>query len=298
MIPLDEVFKDGVDATMIDLWQQCRRKFYNRIIRGLDSMYSSVSTEFGHAIHVALEGYLRGTLSQEQTIEAFKETYLDKLTDERRTEERGIALLKAYFKAFPREGEIWDVLAVEEPFRMDIGAKVPYCGRVDLVVQERDTRVIMVVDHKTTTAWGDFYVDGYQISTQVDGYILHTAEKYGSCDGMVLNVLVSSKATPRCERFRVYRTAEQLEFWKTGTRYVVDEMVDFVREHYPAGEEEGSVKEKYPLSRGRCRDYNAKCVYFDLCRFCDNLDIASSGFTKRGWTPFRKGDNSLKEVKS
>lgn len=285
-IPLETVFGDGVDGTMIDNYQRCKRLYFNRMVRGLDHVEPSVAIQFGKSVHTVLESYYRGECDESRALDLWRESYQDKETDERRSTERGIALLKEYFRVYPKETEPWEVLEVETPFKLDIGATVPLCGRRDLVVRDTLDGTVWVVDHKTTTQWGDFQEEKYAIHTALDGYILGVMEKFGRCDGGIINVLVTSKTKPRIERLKVLRTKEQLEYWKRTTVGVIDEMVRHTTLWYPKGGDESGIDLGWPLSRGRCTDFNSKCAFHDLCRYCDNPDVAKGDFVVRAWTPF------------
>jgi len=285
MIPFGDIFKDGVDGTMIDLWQQCKRKFYYRIVCGYDVKEVAPPLSFGSSVHKALEGYLDKDrlLTPEQSIKVFEDDYIDRGLDSRRTTEKGIRLLKEYFAVFPRETDLCEILEVETPFKMDIGAPVPFSGRPDALIK-KGNGTIWVRDYKTTTSYGDTYREQFDMHSAIDGYMLNTMRRFGSCEGTQINVLVTYAASkPKVERFDVTRTREQLEFWREDVVRIIRDMVSFVELFY-------DDKHAFNLSRARCKDYNSKCMFYDVCQFCDNQSLIKGEYVENRWSPFTVGE--------
>jgi len=283
MIPFKDIFKDGVDGTMIDLWQQCRRKAYYRLVCGYDMKEVSPALGFGTCIHKSMEGYLKNELTPEQAIKLFEQIYNDLGLDNRRTTEKGVRLLKEYFSTFPKETDLCKILDVEVPFKMDIGAVVPFSGRPDALLK-KDNGTVWVRDYKTTTSYGDTYRDNFDMHSALDGYMLNTIQRFGSCEGAEINVLVTYAASkPKVERFDVTRTREQIEFWREDVVRIIKDMVSFVELFY-------DDKHAFNLSRGRCKDFNSKCMFYDVCQFCDNQSLIKGEYRENRWSPFTVGE--------
>ena len=280
LIPIDQIFKDGIDGTMISYWP-CKRKFYNRFVRGLDTPQVSSSIRFGQAVDRVLEGYFKRELDEKQAIEAFSEIYEDKGDDDRRTTERGATILKLYFQQFPRDTETFEILEIQEPFKLDIGAMVPFCGKPDMVVKDRISGDVLPFDNKTTTFYGDNFRDKFEIDTSTEGYIYYCRKKYGGSFRARFNVLIPQKTKPRCDRFDISKSDEQIAFWEKRTRRVIDEITRLVTDHY-------DDVDAFTLADSRCTDFNSRCMYFDLCKYCDKTELIEGDFTQRVWSPFNK----------
>lgn len=264
MIKPEVLIENGLSGSTIDLFQQCKRKYYNSKVRGLKKPGKSIALVFGEMIHDALEHYQK-ELSEEQVIDRFMDTYGPEYQgeDERRSVDAGIKLLREYFKNFPKEHEPYEYICLEEEFQIDVGAVLPFRGRIDAVVKDKQTGNIYVVEYKTTSMLPANYFDRYELSSAIDGYILYARQKYGRCDGVLVVGLMCSKTKPRVERQIIVRTEEQIKEWLADIRKIAVELKsDLMFLH--------DEMDSWTRSRGRCYDYMVPCEFFELCMYCEN----------------------------
>jgi len=177
---------------------------------------------FGSAVHEVLAEYYRSLaqgvrLSGEHLKESFEKHWSERAaekdfirykegTDYRSYMAQGKEMLAVFAAQVPVEN--CEVLAVEEPFSMDLeGLPVPLIGIYDLVIED-SSGVITIVDHKTSaksysTAQVDqnFQMTVYQAAAKGNGF----AEREIL---LRLDCLIKTK-TPKFEQYYTVRSQEE-----------------------------------------------------------------------------------------
>lgn len=193
----------------LSTFKACALKYKLRYIDGLELRDAARNTHhlvYGAAIHSGLEviyNHRAETPPQDHSstrvgclmkaTEVFAEGYPTQLdpSDKAKTQENGIRALALYVERWREEDRKWKVLEVEGPgalsYMLDSGLNELHC---DLVMENLEHGGIYVMDHKTTTkALGPWYWDQYSPNSQITGYIDYVQQKYGACDGFIINAI-------------------------------------------------------------------------------------------------------------
>lgn len=208
----------------------CPRSFELEVLQGLKRRVTERPFGFGHAMHEALELHYRGASLADvlSRIQAWREEAAAKVSacpDPGYTVEDLDAdaalvtdMVTRYVEAFPDDLERYEVLAVEQPFIVPIGQRLAngtlrtdatyaYAGVFDLVVRDRRTRQVFVVDHKSTvsTDLASFEADVEAAgSGQRIGYVYAARFFWPETVGIVYNVLRKKApariATVQCKK--------------------------------------------------------------------------------------------------
>lgn len=185
MKPLSQPYSNSYIASFERCHLAC---FYENEInlRRSDSDASGHHLAFGGAVHKGLEVlYSGGTMQAAQ--QALQEAYPVQLDpdDLAKTAEHGCFTLEKYWEHYNGDKQ-WKIIEVVEQrqFRDDGFGIKP-----DLVVEDENGN-LLVVDHKTTGAYlnADYFTQ-YDPNAQITHYVHWAREKYGHCDGFVVNVL-------------------------------------------------------------------------------------------------------------
>lgn len=107
-------------------------------------------------------------------------------TDRAKTQENGVLMLAQYVHRWREEDRNWRVLSVET---LDLESETGLDAlKLDLVVENIEHGGIYGVDHKITgKALGPWFWDRFNPNSQITSYIDHVQEKYGSCEGFIIN---------------------------------------------------------------------------------------------------------------
>ena len=169
-------------------FKRCRWKWWMEFEETLKPKTDVPPLRFGSLIHMALADYYKkGVRRGPNPAESFLRHYdaeakaqgefgfrVDDLEqDEVWAEARdlGYAMLEHYVKHWGRDDE-WEVLVTEQPFQQIV--KAPngnplfwYVGTLDLIIRNRRTGRIHIVDHKTAKAIQVMYLS---LDSQATGY--------------------------------------------------------------------------------------------------------------------------------
>lgn len=103
-----------------------------------------------------------------------------------KTRENGVAAIAAYVTRWKEEDKRWKVLSCETLDNQDDGFVV----KLDLVVQDLATEQILGIDHKVTGKYLNYdYWANYEPDSQVIEYVRFIKERYGYCDGFIINAI-------------------------------------------------------------------------------------------------------------
>lgn len=138
--------------------------------------------QYGTWCHKILERYAKGQLPLIAMAEAYENGYDTAVTKPwppfpkgmpEKYYEQGLN----YFESFDGFGEQYEILSVEEKFELDIGG-YPFIGLADLVLKDKDTGEITVVDHKSkSSSTMDKDLPTYRRQLYI--YAAYVKKKYG-----------------------------------------------------------------------------------------------------------------------
>lgn len=141
---------------------------------------------FGAAGHEAIRAlYETGdiVLAQEMLRAAYP-VQLD-VADLAKTADNGCFTIEKYWEEYDKDRD-WEVLSVEEK---DL-TEDDFTVKLDLVVRDIRNGDILGVDHKFTGRYLNYDFFGqFNPNSQVTHYVRYIKEKYGRCDGFVINAI-------------------------------------------------------------------------------------------------------------
>lgn len=173
-----------------------------------------------------------------------------------------------------------DSVAGMSPLRVST-LHIHYIGRIDAIL--RDSNLLWVADHKTSSRGGKEFVDAFRLSRQTLGYAWAGQKLLGEpVAGCILNALVIKPPTQKLfnntdlERHTFFYSQDLLAEWENGMRHVVADLVGcLVRGYFP----QHALSFKSPCSL--C-DYNENCPLPLKDR---PADLASALYQNVTWSP-------------
>lgn len=216
---------------------------------------------FGKAGHASLESIYRdGDIEKAKA--AFGPLYPTQIdtADLAKTADNWVYTLDKYVQHYDGDKQ-WRVVAVEA---MD-HTEDDYAVKLDLVVEDKRSGDILGVDHKITGRYlnADFWNE-FNPNSQVTQYFRYIKEKYGRCDGFLINAIGMRY------RQRAYK-GEPAGFW------CAFERATFNRTEQQIAQEQES--KQYWINR--IEDAKATGVWglnTSSCRFCSFRPLCAAGW--------------------
>jgi hypothetical protein len=250
----------------------CLAYFYLRHIRGIVPEEPQLPLIFGSAIHAALAEKYRGKGFRDMC-RAFDEVWLEGSQgrkDAKRNAARGLAILTAYQKRYPKEQ--FEVLCVEESFMVPVG-QLALVGVIDLVAKMGSQ--ILVIDHKTSSSLSPYYWLPYLTTADYQGaaylYAVSTLMRVEAKTFVPNVLLVNDKREEFERRFCTYYDQaafqKQLLHWHKALLWHHSENC-------------------WPKNPKFCNRW-AKCSYAGMCEVypdVTNVDLIS-GYRIEHWDP-------------
>ena len=154
-----------ISFSEFSLFKQCGHKHLVQKYLGIDQEPPSIHLYFGNAIHEAIEKTFEDQFSTEKRIEHFKSTFRKDMkenmadTPEINDLDDFTAQGENILKILDVNGLLEDheVISVEEPLYEQIFGDFYFKGFIDLVLRNRKTGRIIIIDWKTSTAAWDMY---------------------------------------------------------------------------------------------------------------------------------------------
>ena len=264
-----------LDYTTISDFLVCRRKFYWRHVRNLVPKVKSTALMFGGAWHKAMEAYW----TEGDAIKVFTEEYgeVDVPLGDKRSLERGLKILADYMKRYPVDS--FEILASEGSHGVEFERIIPdpqlpeeisvwYYGKMDKVI--RWNGGVYVMEHKTTSQLGYGFFSQFALNHQVDGYIYLCKDKYGECNGVLVDAVLIAKVKMNCMRDVATRTEEDGKEFEVELDCIVQN-IRWAIEH-----------ESYPMNKSLCQ-YYGECAYRDLCLYHGDERVIEGRYRESVW---------------
>ncbi len=175
-------------------WNTCRRKYFNTYVLGFEPRKKSKALAIGIISHDALAAFYRIRKeggSVEEARQASDELLIDYLNN--KASEFGLdrilmvkRVIGAYHDYYGEDAN-WEILAVEEAFYLALEAGIDMPMRLDLLVRERSSDKVRLVDSKLTY---NFYQPIQEnLNPQFPKYIATLASKGIYVDSVLTNQL-------------------------------------------------------------------------------------------------------------
>lgn len=147
---------EHVSASQLDTYLSCQRKWWLDKIGSEPAVGSSASQELGTAVHACIENFLLGNGELDHPL-LMVNTFVRQVKAMQNVE-----------------------LLIEHEFVLDDGVKVRK-GFIDLVIVDRERKVIEIWDHKTTKSWRYAKTaDELRVNPQGQFYVLAVYEQFGA----------------------------------------------------------------------------------------------------------------------
>ncbi len=221
--------KDGkwfINSSSVEVLQSCYRKGEYLFEHGLRSE-SSKAQAFGTLIHKVLARWyempsdLRNADTMTGIYEAeWKVANYTPEDDSPKTHKNGLATMLKYADVFKAD-DLQVVLdqagkpMVEWSFEFELAPDIVYFGTVDMVVKDKNTDKIYVLDHKTTSALGVQFNNSWNPNHQITGYIWAISQAGFECDEALIQGIQVMKTKQEVCRVPTRRTQENFQDWKS-----------------------------------------------------------------------------------
>lgn len=189
------------------------------------------------------------------------------------------------------------VLGIEQPFAVPLDPTDPtlfYVGRLDKEFEYR--KQVYVGEHKTTTSYkkgGPFrsdFIDGFAVSSQIDGYVYALRSKYRErAAGVWIDGALVHKTVHDGFRFvPETRSDEVLDSWLWETMIWTDGIKGNMAALEERKHDDTPYLAAFPRNTNSCLQYG-RCPFLDICRVIANpakLDAPPLGYKIEKWSPF------------
>lgn len=275
------------DNSAIDCFLKCRKMYYWRMVRNLDTKTTAPALDFGRAIHEAMDVYYMEGLAK--ALDKFREIYKDREGEELRTVENGVKALEWYAKVYANEP--FKVLGKPEVgFVFPIGDHL-WGGRMDLPV-EWDGQ-LWIMEHKTTGYLNSNYFKQFTLDRQVTSYVVGAEAYLGrKCAGCIINCIEvwkelkrptvkSKKPEDHFVRDPMIRSQLLKDRFKLDVQRIIRDILwcEKENEFYNADKKD------------TCFSYNYDCPYKMLCQYGEDSKTLERDFVERKWEPYKGVDN-------
>lgn len=189
--------KKTVSHSQFSNWWTCPYKWYRDYILHEKTFEDSVHMSFGTGVHEAIQLYLK-TLFEIGEKEAATIDVVKTFTEafKRELEKKKIAHTQTDFDSFVNDGrniltefrnnqkfyfprDKWDLLTIEEEIKEDILNNTCLTGKLDLVLREKMSGDIRIVDIKTSgRGWSNFDKEEFAKTSQLVLYKALYSKKY------------------------------------------------------------------------------------------------------------------------
>ena len=186
---------------------------------------------FGHKIDKparqgALEAIRQFATARRDVLQALPE-------EDKRSLASGIRILRAYFKRYHDDGlevarDKFGIPYIERSFSFPIveleNLQINYFGTIDVILQNKETGVLMVADHKTTASLGSEFYNRCKPNYQYTGYVLGAREALGlNTNLFMINGIQTAKTKTEFARQVTERTDDDFAELKKAVAWRVHE---------------------------------------------------------------------------
>jgi hypothetical protein len=307
------------DATKIQTFMRCPRKYFFEYVLGWKSTNPSVHLVFGEAWHLAMEKLLIDGYSMENTVEAYKlfeECYREQFppimdpSNGVKIPSNALRALFLYIDHF--EHDNFEVLWTEIAGSVLVGENRVVHFKMDTIAKDKDGKIFSL-EHKTSTRFSVQWADQWRQKMQVGVYshVLHCLYSKGDILGIKINGAfitnpprMKKDGTPYANdndctfvRVPIQKSMLAMEDWLVQVNSWLDR-IDGEFRQLEKSSPSNSVLKAFPKQTEACTDYGG-CPFRDYCSAWPNplrhLDNPPAGFKEEHWDP-RKNVEKAKKV--
>ena len=158
------------------------------------------------------------------------------------------------------------ISANELPFVVDIGADLPFAGRIDAVVQMKTGRDKWALDYKTTSEISARYFANFENAPATVGYTL--ALKTVLCSladdvqGLIIEAVRVSPSRAESQSYYAFVNSHQIEMFIENMKYIAEDIL------------KSNEKGEWRQDMAACAPYS---MFGQPGRFCEYKDICTIG---------------------
>lgn len=272
VLPETEAIIRHINQSELVTFLRCRRKWNYGYVRGLESPGYQTNLETGSAVHAGLQAHYRG----EDPFDAMTDywtPWLHTLEDGNPQLEKDIKLsgimMEGYLEWLEETGNdaYLTPVAIEEKVEYLIRPDVTLHGTLDLVMRDQEGRLILI-DHKTTAAFGALTDRRLQMNFQLQTYAVLCEEFFGEAPaGAELNMLRKVQRTAASKPpFYMRESVKFNKFQLAAHRKTIDAILtDLFRVEREIAL--GNEAAAYPIVDGDC---SWKCPFLSVCPMADD----------------------------
>ncbi len=292
-------FPPAIDNTMRTAWDSCQRKFLLSHIYNLRSGSPSMHLVFGSSYAKGLETARLEYYKERNTdqVDYLGKAYIaairewdkeldDPLMDETKSLLNCLCALRYYFETWPM-GSDWVAPlgahdsdpAIEFTFALPLNIKdingdpVLYCGRFDMFVDFASEPA--VYDDKTASQLGASWVKGWNLDSQMTGYIWAGQQSgFKTTTAIIRGVSILKKSFGH-EQAIQHRTRFEISWWNE----VLHQNIAGMLQAFEEGEDAF-----LPSFGQACKAYGG-CPYIELCKKENWKEWIEPDFHEFVWNP-------------
>lgn len=284
--------------------RRCMREAFYGYEMGIRPLQHGEALVFGDLIHKALEAWWKAPDAERlQAAEAALDTHYTLVNEFEWSKAR--VMIAGYHHRWKDDACLYDVLAVEHEFRAKLknpetGGTSPLwllAGKIDVIVRERMTLRVLIVEHKTSSEdcslgsdyWrrlrldaqiGIYYAGGRAAGYDVEGCLYDVLKKPGQRP-LKANKQRSVDETPHEYGIRCAETiaAAPHEFYSRGEVVRLDsELEELAWEIWQQARmiRDAQLSNKWPRNPDACIRYGYTCPYWNLCTGVATADDPSA----------------------
>lgn len=264
--------KVGLSYSKLGTLHQCPRKFKIQELQGMKESFSTPATNFGHLLAGGIQ-LLFQTGSIERAVVGMMAHWEFGLDggDPKSKRTLGMATYSLqifYANHYPEISEEWEFFGEELFFLLMLTDEYFYQGHIDLVLKNKFTGALRVVEIKTTTF---NLTEGHWVnSDQTGGYqvVMRAIAKKHGCivDPEVLYIVIDPRKVLDFEADNGYQFFTFHKGYTAGATFLQNLFTDI--EHLQGMK----ARDFYPMRGGACMDWNRSCSFLGTCDM-KSLDI-------------------------
>lgn len=303
-IPYQETW-NVVDPSKIEVWNDCRRKFFFEHVLGWRSDAPNIHLIFGEGMHHALEHLLIEGIARQRgydmtVIKEAYEKFLDYYRQYFSPDEDLIyspktpnnlleGLVRYVAKHEAEDMADLDVLYTEVGGTVPISEEHNIYFRIDAIVWNKRKKAYHTIEHKSGSGINRFWTDKWDLHHQPFTYthVLYSVFDPALVAGVKINGIHFMKSKCETIRIPVWKTPTQMNAWLWEVQDIFMEM-EFEYRRFSECSVNDPVLQAFPKNPNSCTKYFG-CPYHDFCCAWQNplskADNPPMGFIINYWDP-------------
>lgn len=265
-------------STLLSYARCPRRFFYQKC--GIVTKDPAPALTYGLAMHKAFP--LALTEGLDPAIEAFRSVWDEDLADERRNFSCALVSLRHFVRSHEGGRSLYTLVPPPEgiepneetseweiPFTIDIGLQIPLVGRIDALVQHRDTGKLWGLEFKTMSRLTSYVLDAFDMNPQLLTYMLALQTVVGQeVKGFLVEAMLVNKTKVESLTHPVYISENHIAEILLWLRALGSSLLEMEAQ----SQEEENPADPFLKDFSGCTAYphfwipSFRCEYGNLCR--------------------------------